>query len=71
MLGDFLELKELVKSFSVAVRMLVDPEETIERSPDVVTRSELVMLVSLFELMEMFWKFRDEAMIVSFIDSCR
>ena len=75
MLGLFLELKELVKSFSVAVRMLVEPEplapEIILKSPEVVVRFELVMLVSLEELMARLPKLRVEARMVSFCDSCR
>ena len=75
MLGLFLELKELVKSFSVAVRMLVEPEplapEIILKLPEVVVRFELAMLVSLEELMVMFPKLRDEARMVSFCDSWR
>ena len=75
MLGLFLELKELVKSFSVAVRMLVEPEplapEIILKLPEVVVRFELAMLVSLEELMVMFPKLRVEARMVSFCDSCR
>ena len=75
MLGLFLELKELVKSFSVAVRMLVEPEplapEIILKLPEVVVRFELVMLVSLEELMARLPKLRVEARMVSFCDSCR
>ena len=75
MLGLFLELKELVKSFSVAVRMLVEPEplapEIILKLPEVVVRFELVMLVSLEELMARFPKLRVEARMVSFCDSWR
>ena len=73
MLGVFLESKELVKSFSVAVMMLVLPlpllPEIILRLPEFVVRFELVIFVSLAELMLILPKLRVEEIIVSFCDS--